>query len=69
MATQSATVSSLVPAWVPFPGLRLRMARRREYHRIADQLRGLSDRELHDIGVGRSMIPFLARQAAKQITP
>lgn len=69
MATQSATVSSLVPAWVPLSPFRLWIARRREYHRVADQLGAMTDRELHDIGVGRSMIPMLAREAAGRIRP
>lgn len=40
-------------------------ARRAEYNRVVRELEGLSNRELADLGIARSMITEIARQAAK----
>ncbi|MCB1407901.1 MAG: DUF1127 domain-containing protein [Rhodobacteraceae bacterium] len=41
--------------------------RHAEYRRVHDELAGLSDRDLADIGVGRSDIDGIARRAAAAI--
>jgi uncharacterized protein YjiS (DUF1127 family) len=47
--------------------LAARIARRRAYARTFNELSRLSDRELSDIGMNRSMIPGVALEAAGQI--
>lgn len=46
--------------------LSVRMARYRRYRQTFDELNSLSDRELADISVHRSMIPQIAAEAAAQ---
>lgn len=47
-------------------GLRARYARYRVYRNTVRELSRLSDRALTDLGLSRSMIRSLAREAAKQ---
>jgi uncharacterized protein YjiS (DUF1127 family) len=44
--------------------LSARLAWHRNYRRTLDELENLSDRELADIGIHRSLIPEIAREAA-----
>ena len=37
----------------------------RKYRQTVNELGRMSDRELSDLGIGRSDIPFVARQATK----
>ncbi len=41
-------------------------ARRAEFNRVVRELDGLSDRELADLGIARSMITQIAREHAAQ---
>lgn len=41
-------------------------ARRAEFNRVVRELDGLSDRELADLGIARSMITEIAREHAAQ---
>ncbi|MCB5200559.1 Uncharacterized conserved protein YjiS, DUF1127 family [Loktanella sp. DSM 29012] len=44
--------------------LRTARARHKAYVRTRDELHAMSSRELADIGINRSMIPAVAREAA-----
>ena len=48
--------------------LKLRIARHRVYRRTVSELSALSNRELADLGLNRSMIRRLALQAAQDYT-
>ncbi|MBP1887016.1 MULTISPECIES: DUF1127 domain-containing protein [Sinorhizobium] len=37
----------------------------RKYRQTCNELGRMSDRELNDLGIGRSDIPYVARQAVK----
>lgn len=37
----------------------------RKYRQTINELGRMSDRELHDLGIGRSDIPYIARKAVK----
>ena len=37
----------------------------RKYRQTVNELGRMSDRELRDLGIGRSDIPYIARKAAK----
>lgn len=67
MATQTETVQSLIPAWIPFRGLRLLIARRRCYLRLHAAFNGMTDDELHRLGLERHHIGSLARAGAARI--
>lgn len=47
--------------------LRTQRARRVAYRRTYDELATLNDRELNDLGIARTDIPTIARQAADDI--
>ncbi|MGV8952552.1 MAG: DUF1127 domain-containing protein [Cypionkella sp.] len=47
-----------------FAGLSAALARRRIYNQTLSELRALSDRDLTDLGISRSMISSVARDAA-----
>ena len=49
-----------------FSNLSERSARYGTYRRTLDELSGLSDRELNDLGISRSMIKGIAYEAAYQ---
>jgi hypothetical protein len=67
MATQTDTVHSLVPGWLPFAGLRLRVARHRCYRRLHAAFDGMTDAELERLGVDRRQIGIIARAGAARI--
>ena len=48
----------------PFASLTKAIARRRAYYRTRSELNALSQRELDDLGIERSMITRLALEAA-----
>jgi uncharacterized protein YjiS (DUF1127 family) len=47
-----------------FAGLSAAIQRRRVYTQTIDELRSLSDRDLNDLGIHRSLIASVAREAA-----
>lgn len=47
-----------------FAGLSAALQRRRVYNQTISELRALSNRELADLGINRSMIVSIARDAA-----
>lgn len=47
-----------------FASLGAALARRRVYNRTLEELRGLTDRELADLGISRFSIAQVAREAA-----
>jgi hypothetical protein len=59
MATQTATTQTLVPNWIPIFGLRLWIARRREYRRARAAL--------IKTGHSKGIAVLLAREAASRI--
>lgn len=42
-------------------------AQRKVYNRTYEELASLTQRELADLGIGTSEIPFIAREAANQV--
>ncbi|WP_084864135.1 DUF1127 domain-containing protein [Salibaculum halophilum] len=44
-----------------------RAARRKAYRQTFDELTRVSDRDLADMGIHRSMIPAIAQQAADEV--
>ncbi len=63
-ATRTASpsvIDRLVALTVNF---RAAMARRRVYTQTVTELSGLTDRELNDLGIARSMITVVANEAA-----
>ncbi|NBD30097.1 MAG: DUF1127 domain-containing protein [Alphaproteobacteria bacterium] len=47
--------------------LALRAAKRKVYRKTYDELSRASDRDLADMGIHRSMIPGIAKQAADEL--
>jgi len=47
--------------------LALRAAKRKVYRTTYDELSRVSDRDLADMGIHRSMIPGIAQQAAEEL--
>ena len=47
-----------------FAGVSAAIQRRRVYTQTIDELRSLSDRDLNDLGIHRSLIATVAREAA-----
>ena len=47
-----------------FAGLKASAAQHRVYNQTVHELRHLSDRDLEDLGINRSMIPAIAHEAA-----
>ena len=47
-----------------FADLRARFSAYRTYRKTQDELSGLTERDLHDLGLNRAMIEQVSRQAA-----
>lgn len=63
--TTRATQSTLADRFGSlFAGVKAAMARRRIYDQTVRELRALTDRELTDLGISRSMIASIATEAA-----
>ncbi len=63
--TTRATHSSMADRFGSFfAGIKAAMARRRIYDQTVRELRALSERELTDLGISRSMITSIATEAA-----
>lgn len=45
--------------------LKNRYARWRRYRRTLNELSGLTNRDLHDLGIARAQIPHIAREASR----
>lgn len=62
--TRAISVSFADRLSATFSVLRTAMQRRRVYAQTVNELKALSDRDLSDLGIHRSMIRVIAREAA-----
>ena len=70
MAFAQQSQANIVASWISRLGfwleqIRVDLERRRRFVQVRDELYGMSDRDLADIGINRLVVEDLAWQAAK----
>ena len=70
MAFAQQSQANIVAGWISRLGvwleqIRVDLERRRRFVQVRDELYGMSDRDLADIGINRLVVEDLAWQAAK----